>query len=99
MYFAKSVILFWNEKKKRFIFKKIIKLNNTEFIELRWRVIVPFLDIGGTGDHYCTKVLVIEQTLNYDRYIYSCMDFFAIFPPPPSILKKLGQKKPKPTLT
>ena len=39
----------------------LFKLSFLVFIELRWEVLVCFVDIGGIGDHYCLNFLFCIQ--------------------------------------
>ena len=42
----------------------LFKLSFLVFIELRWEVLVCFVDIGGIDDHYCVNFLFCVQWVN-----------------------------------
>ena len=46
------------------------------FIELKWEVVVRFVDIGGIIDHHYLHFLFIIRTQNYNREVFS--SFFKI---------------------
>ena len=59
------------------------------FYELRWEVIVRFVDIGGIVEHHCLNFLFLKSEI-YLIYISKFLDVDSMVQPRPEKYRKKG---------